>query len=323
VARPLLRQARGDKWRPELAPEADTRRRDVRLEEDEMRRFAPFLFCAVLVLAALPAAADHPGSATSADLQRLQDDLVSLDHALEMLETAHPRYRELQGRAEEIREEVIYVKVQVRRHQRDAGTPGPSRQDVEDLRRDINALHNDIEDQVAGEGADAGEGVLEAGTDIQVRLEQTLSSKTARLEDRVEGTVAEPVRSGSRVVIPVGTRVRGVVQAAEAAERPSKAGRLDLRFDTLTIPGSPRMDIRTSVVSIKEDTVTGDTAKKAGMGALLGAVLGKVVGGTEGAIIGLVVGAGGAIAATKGDDVELPEGSVLTLRLERPLTVRR
>jgi len=65
-----------------------------------------------------------------------------------------------------------------------------------------------------------------------------------------------------------------------------------------------------------------DTAKKAGMGALLGAVLGKVVGGTEGAIIGLVVGAGGAIAATKGDDVELPEGSVLTLRLERPLTVR-
>jgi len=288
-----------------------------------MRRFAPFLFCAVLVLAALPAVADHPGSATSADLQRLQDDLVSLDHALEMLETDHPRYRELQGRAEEIREEVIYVKVQVRRHQRDAGTPGPSRADVENLRRDINALHNDIEDQVAGEGADAGEGVLEAGTDIQVRLEQTLSSKTARMEDRVEGTVAEPVRSGSRVVIPVGSRVRGVVQAAEAAERPSKAGRLDLRFDNLTIPGSPRMDIRTSVVSIKEDTVTGDTAKKAGMGALLGAVLGKVVGGTEGAIIGLVVGAGGAIAATKGDDVELREGSVLTLRLERPLTVRR
>ena len=291
-----------------------------------MRRLVPVPFYSALILAALfalPAAADHPGSATSADLQRLQDDLVSLDHALEMLETTHPRYRELQGRAEEIREEVIYVKVQVRRHQRDAATPGPSSRDVEDLRRDINALHNDIEDQVAGEGADAGEGVLEAGTDIQVRLEQTLSSKTARMEDRIEATVAEPVRSGSRVVIPVGTRVRGVVQAAEAAERPSKAGRLDLRFDNLTIPGRPRMDIRTSVVSIKEDTVTGDTAKKAGMGALLGAVLGKVVGGTEGAIIGLVVGAGGAIAATKGDDVELPEGSVLTLRLERPLTVRR
>jgi len=287
-----------------------------------MRRFAPFLFCAVLVLAALPAVADHPGSATSADLRHLQDDLVSLDHALDMLETGHPRYEELKDRADEIREEVIYVKVQVRRHQRDAGTPGPSREDVEELRRTINALHTDIEDQVAGEGSGSAEGVLEAGTDIQVRLEQPVSSKTARLEDRVEATVAEAVRSGSRVVIPVGSRVRGVVQAAEPAERPSKAGRLDLRFDNVTIPGRPRMDIRTSLVSIKEDLDKGDTAKKAGMGALLGAVLGKVVGGTEGAIIGLVVGAGGAIAATKGDDVELPEGSVLTLRLERPLTVR-
>jgi len=283
-----------------------------------MRRLALF-FAVALMLAALPAAA---ADATSADLRRLQDDLVSLDHALDMLETGNPRYGEIKDRADEIREEVIYVKVQVRRHQRDAATPGPSREDVEDLRRTINALHTDIEDQVAGEGSGSAEGVLEAGTDIQVRLEQPVSSKTARLEDRVEATVAEAVRSGSRVVIPVGSRVRGVVQAAEPAERPSKAGRLDLRFDNVTIPGRPRMDIRTSLVSIKEDLDKGDTAKKAGMGALLGAVLGKVVGGTEGAIIGLVVGAGGAIAATKGDDVELPEGSVLTLRLERPLTVR-
>jgi hypothetical protein len=125
------------------------------------------------------------------------------------------------------------------------------------------------------------------------------------------------------VVIPVGSRVRGIVQAAEPAERPSKSGRLDLSFDTLTIAGHPRMDIRTRVISMKEDLDKGDTAKKAGLGALLGAVLGKVVGGTEGAVIGLVVGAGGAIAASKGDDVELPEGTVLTLRLERPLTVRR
>ena len=288
-----------------------------------MRRLVPVPFGAALLLVALSALPVAAADATSADLRRLQDDLVSLDHALEMLESGHPRYQEVKDRAEEIREEVIYVKVQLRRHQEDASNPGPTREYLEELRRDINALHGDIEDQVAGEGSASAEGVLEAGTDIQVRLEQTLSSKTARMEDRVEATVAEPVRSGSRVVIPVGTRVRGVVQAVEAAERPSKAGRLDLRFDTLTIPNRPRMDMRTSVVSIKEETVTGDTAKKAGMGALLGAVLGKVVGGTEGAIIGLVVGAGGAIAATKGDDVELPEGSVLTLRLERPLTVRR
>ena len=49
----------------------------------------------------------------------------------------------------------------------------------------------------------------------------------------------------------------------------------------------------------------------------------SVLRGKTGAIIGLVVGSGGAIAASKGDDVELPEGTVLTLRLERPLTLGR
>jgi hypothetical protein len=285
-----------------------------------MRRFAFLSFWLLVILAALPAAA---ADATTADLRSLQDDLVGLDHALEMLQPSDPRYRELRDRADEIREEVIYVKVQVRRHQRDADSPGPSREDVDRLRRDIKTLHNDIEDQVAGEGSPSREGVLETGTDIQVRLEQPLSSKTARREDRFEATVAEPVRAGSQVVIPAGSRVRGIVQAAEAAERPSKPGRLDLTFDTLTIPGVPRMDIRTRVISIKENLDKSDTAKKAGLGALPGAVPGKVVGGTEGALIGLVVGAGGAVVASKGDDVELPEGAVMTLRLERPLTVGR
>jgi hypothetical protein len=36
-----------------------------------------------------------------------------------------------------------------------------------------------------------------------------------------------------------------------------------------------------------------------------------------------VVGGTGGIVATKGEEVELPEGSVLTLRLERPITIRR
>lgn len=289
-----------------------------------MSRLAFISLGLLAFLAALPAPPAAAADATTTDLRSLQDDLVGLDHALDTLEAGQPRYQEFRDRADEIREEVIYVKVQVRRHQRDAGSPGPSREDVDRLRRDITNLRTDIGDSALREDdAVAGEGRLEIGTDIQVRLEQPLSSKTARQEDRFDATVAEPVRAGSQVLIPAGSRVRGIVQAAEAAERPSKPGRLDLTFDTLTLPGVPRMDIRTRVISIKEDLDKSDTAKKAGLGALLGAVLGKVVGGTEGALIGLVVGAGGAVVASKGDDVELPEGAVLTLRLERPLTVRR
>jgi len=288
-----------------------------------MRRLAFISLCLLGVLAALPAAADHPGSATPTDLRRLQDDLNSLDDAMEMLRPGHPRYQEIKDRAEEIREEVIYVKVQVRRHERNPERPGPSRDDVDMLRRDITNLRNDIDDSLMAEGAGSGEGMLEAGTDIQVRLEQPLSSRTARMEDRFETTVVRSIRADGRTVIPTGSRVRGIVQAAEPAERPAKAGRLDLTFDTLTLPGGSRMDIRTRVISIQEDLDRSETAKKAGLGALLGAVLGRVVGGTKGALIGLVVGGTGGIVATKGEEVELPEGSVLTLRLERPLTVRR
>src|SRR5207244_2121441 len=103
-------------------------------------------------------------------------------------------------------------------------------------------------------GTVSGSGTLDTGTDIQVRLEQSLSSRTARLEDRFEATVVRPVRAGGRVVIPTGSRVRGIVQAAEPAERPAKSGRLDLGFDSLTVPGGSRMDIRTRVISIKADS---------------------------------------------------------------------
>ncbi|MCG6922678.1 MAG: hypothetical protein LJF15_16560 [Acidobacteria bacterium] len=53
----------------------------------------------------------------------------------------------------------------------------------------------------------------------------------------------------------------------------------------------------------------------------MGGVLGGILGGKKGAIAGILVGGGGAVAATKGDDVELPAGTVLTVRLERPLII--
>ena len=58
---------------------------------------------------------------------------------------------------------------------------------------------------------------LPTGTELTVRLEQPLSSRTARLEDRFDATVARPVMVDSRVVIAAGTRVQGTVTRAEAA----------------------------------------------------------------------------------------------------------
>jgi hypothetical protein len=270
-----------------------------------------------------PAGGPRSAGATTRDLQRLQDALANLDESLADLEPEHPRAGEFQERAADIREDLIWLKVEMRRHQR-SGTAGwgASRAEVDDIRQSIVDLQDDVGAalrRASNSGPD--EITLEEGTTIEVRLEDRLSSATARREDRFEATVAAPVRSRGRVVIPAGTRVRGIVTAAERGERPARAGRLDLTFDAIYLDERTRTDIRTRVVSIEESLDRDDTARRAGIGAVLGAVLGSMIGGRKGAVIGVVIGGTGGVLAKTGEDVVLPAGTILVLSLERPLTV--
>jgi hypothetical protein len=122
-----------------------------------------------------------------------------------------------------------------------------------------------------------------------------------------------------RIAIPAGTEVRGIVRDVEPARRPAHGGRLELAFGSLVLEGQP-VGMRTSVVKISEHKVD---SSKAGLGALLGGVIGAVTGGKKGLLIGGVVGAAGAIVATKGDEVEIPAGTEVVLRLERPMDLAR
>lgn len=289
-----------------------------------MTKLASLSLCLGLALVfARPAAAQPTDAATMQDIQRLQYDLQNLDDSLAALSNSHPRYQEFQDRANDIRDEVTYLKVQIRRGQQNQPPVlGATGGEVSDLRRSIAALQDDVDSALNRRFS--GSGTLPEGTEVQVRLEQPLSSRTARLEDRFDASIAVPVEIDGRVVLPAGTRVRGIVTRAERGERLSKGGRLDLSFDSIYLDDRTRRDMRASVVSVKEHLdLKGDNAKRAGIGAVLGGVIGSVIGGTKGAIIGAVLGGGGALAAKLGEDVELPAGTILTLRLERPLDVTR
>ncbi len=287
-----------------------------------MKKLAHLPLCLALALAAGPAAADHPGSATTRDLQRVQDELVTLEDTLRDMPAGHARASDFRDRAEEIRDSVTYLKVQARRHQRDDLVPGPTRADVDWIRKDIGTLQNDVYNALNLRYS-GGEAALREGTEIQVRLDQPLSSSTARVEDRVEATVISPVRLDNRVVIPTGSRVRGVVRNVQRAERPARAGTLDLSFDTVLLDDSTRLTMSARVVAVRETLDRSESAQRAGIGAALGAVLGSVLGGKKGALLGILVGGGGGLAATKGENVEMPEGTILSLTLDKPLTVRR
>ena len=261
-------------------------------------------------------AAEPRDEASPADLQRLQDDLVNLDDDMRDLETGEGRADDFRKRADDIREDVTYLEAKMRRHQRtdDEGTGVPL-SEVDDVRRAIRDLREDIEEAFRGEAHDLR---VPAGAEFLVRLEDPLSSRTARAEDRFEATVVEPVRVGHHRAIPAGSRIRGVVRHAEIAEKPSRPGRLDLEFDRLFL-GPMRLDMRANLVAVEGGDRT--TARKAGLGAILGGMIGGILGGHRGVLVGAVLGSTGAVVATKGDDVDLPPGALLTIRLSEDLVV--
>ncbi len=164
-------------------------------------------------------------------------------------------------------------------------------------------------------------GTVPAGTELDVRLQNTLSSETAAVEQRFEATTAVDVRQGNRVVMPAGSRVRGVVSGVEKAGRLERTGRLTLSFDSIVVNGREH-DIRATATQVFESGGIREEAGTAGVGAGIGGIIGGILGGVKGAVLGAVIGAGGAIGATDGKDITLPAGSYIRIRLDTPVTVR-
>jgi outer membrane lipoprotein SlyB len=295
------------------------------MEEGTMRKLAsPFqtlwVIVALISTTAVPVAADHPGSARPRDIQELQYDLERLDDSLAAMDTRDPNYGEFRDRSDRVREDVTFLSEELRRHQRyPFEGEGATRSKVAEIRRDIADLQADI-DRSGSYRRSSGTAVPE-GMDLRIRLDEGISSETARPEDRVEASLAQSVRVDGRVAIPAGARALGVVRGVERAHRPSKGGRLDLVFDRIYLNDGSQLDMRAHVVSLEGDL--DETGQHAGIGAVIGGVLGAIVGGKKGAVIGAIVGGTGSVVARSGDDLRLPAGTVLTLRLDRPLDLRR
>lgn len=164
-------------------------------------------------------------------------------------------------------------------------------------------------------------GVIPAGQELDVRLNTTLSSKTAKVEQRFEATTVADVTQNGAVLLPAGSIVRGVVSAVDPADRIHRAGSLTLSFDEINVRGRT-YPVRAMATNVFESGGIRDETGTAGIGAGAGAILGGVLGGLKGAILGAVIGAGGAIAATEGKDIELPAGSIIRIRLDSPVTIR-
>jgi hypothetical protein len=165
-------------------------------------------------------------------------------------------------------------------------------------------------------------GEIPVGQELDVRLQEPLSSKTATVEQHFEATTAVDLMQGDRVLVPAGSMVRGVVRAVDDADRVDRAGRLTLAFDQLVVNGR-EYPIRGMATQVFESKGIRDEAATIGTAGGVGAIVGGIIGGLKGALIGAIVGSGGVIAATEGKDVELPAGAIIRVRLDSPVQISR
>ncbi len=90
--------------------------------------------------------------------------------------------------------------------------------------------------------------VVSADSVIGLRVETSVSSETAKVEDRVEARVVRDVRSGGSVAIPAGSRVLGTVVTVEHGGKFKEQGRLGIRFNTLVLADGTRLPITTETI---------------------------------------------------------------------------
>jgi hypothetical protein len=159
---------------------------------------------------------------------------------------------------------------------------------------------------------------IPANTELDVRLSNILNSGTAQVEDRFEATTAADLVIDGRTVVPAGSVMRGVVSSVTPAGRLKRKAEMMVTFDQITINGRSYPIRGTVTQAIEGEGVKGDLPK-AGIGAGVGAIIGGILGGVKGAAAGILIGGGGTIAATEGKEVELPQGTVLRVRIESPV----
>jgi hypothetical protein len=268
---------------------------------------------------------DHLGAApaqtaTAADLARVEASASVASQKVTAMKKIDPALAmQSEKTLNEIQEDLTYLKVKLRRE------GNVAQKDVKDLADRIETLTLKLESSTVKAQPIMGDEVVEkvvtlpVGTELEVRLQNALSSATAKIEERFEATTIVDVNRANELVIPAGSVARGFVSSVSAAGRLNRKGSITLSFDQMIINGK-RPPMRASLVKVIEGSGTED-AKRVGAGAVVGGIIGGMLGGGKGALAGVMIGAGGTVAATEGSNAELPVGTILRIRLDQPLEV--
>ena len=170
--------------------------------------------------------------------------------------------------------------------------------------------------------------IVPVGTNLKVRLNDTLSSKASRAGDKFTAIVIDPVRFSEATVHG---HIRSIVQSGRVQGRTT----MHLAFDSIDLTGDPPKHgvmhgyvTRIYANNARTDEEGGvqsegrgnQTLKRSGIGATAGAIIGGIAGGGKGAAIGLILGgAGGAgsVAINGSKELKIENGTEMLVHVTR------
>jgi hypothetical protein len=178
-----------------------------------------------------------------------------------------------------------------------------------------------------------------AGTKINCRLTQALSTKLNFQNDPFQARVSEPLFVNGTQVIPAGSTIDGRIAWLVRPGRIRGVGEMRLDIERITFPdgrsftlnavltnayGAPGAKVRDEEGYIKGPSSRLKDVQRVGLGMGGGGFVGLIAGGAHGAVIGGAIGGGALLAESlrrRGTDLTLPTGTQLEYQLTRELAV--
>ena len=174
--------------------------------------------------------------------------------------------------------------------------------------------------------------VIPAGTQISIRTNQAITAdkNTVNSGQTYSAEIAQDIQGANgQILVPRGSPATLLVTPVTNSGVVGKVegDQVALALQSITANGQT-YNVQSAGQNVGNNRGIGAnkrTAEMTGGGALLGTLVGAVAGGAKGAVIGAVVGGGAGAAAqvaTKGSNINVPAESVLTFKLDQPLTLQ-
>ena len=166
--------------------------------------------------------------------------------------------------------------------------------------------------------------VIPEGTIFELELLTPLDTSVNRVGDEIQARTISPIYLKGESVLSQGTYVEGRVTEAQASGKVKGRARLAFTFDRLST-GTGVKVVETSYVDKEAGSGKKKDATIIGGGAGVGALVGGIIGGKKGAAIGAAIGGAGGTAVvltTKGQEIRLPVGTEVNVRLDAPVTIQ-